>query len=287
MSATANRSVTVTLDGSNKSTRLPLIAGTIGPDVFDIRKMYADLGVFTYDPGYGATASCDSKITYIDGDEGILMYRGYPIEQLAEKSNFLEVCYLLLNGELPNEARVEGFRARCDASHHAARAASHLLQRLPPRRAPDGGDVRRGWRAVGLLSRQPRHPRPGKPPHQRIPPDRQSSDHRRLGAQICSRPAVRLSAQRPDLRGKLPAHVPCRSGRGLQGQPGAVEGDGPDHDPARGSRAERLDQHGAPGGLDRRQPVRLHRRRHRQPVGPRAWRRQRGGAEDADRISAT
>ena len=109
MSATAKRSVTVTLDGTNKSTRLPLISGSVGPDVFDIRKLYGDLGVFTYDPGYGVTASCDSKITYIDGDEGILLYRGYPIEQLAEKSNFLEVCYLLLNGELPNGAEAKEF----------------------------------------------------------------------------------------------------------------------------------------------------------------------------------
>ena len=71
MSATVKRSVTITLDGSNKSTSLPLLSGSIGPDVFDIRKLYGDLGVFTFDPGYGATASCDSKITYIDGDEGV------------------------------------------------------------------------------------------------------------------------------------------------------------------------------------------------------------------------
>jgi citrate synthase len=109
MSAPAKRSVTITLDGSNKSTSLPLLSGSIGPDVFDIRKLYGDLGVFTYDPGYGATASCDSKITYIDGDEGVLLYRGYPIEQLAEKSNFLEVCYLLLNGELPTPAEAKDF----------------------------------------------------------------------------------------------------------------------------------------------------------------------------------
>jgi len=109
MSAPTKRSVTVTLDGSNKSTSLPLLSGSLGPDVFDIRKMYSELGVFTYDPGYGATASCDSKITYIDGDVGVLLYRGYPIEQLAEKSNFLEVCYLLLNGELPNAAEAEDF----------------------------------------------------------------------------------------------------------------------------------------------------------------------------------
>jgi citrate synthase len=109
MSATTTGSVTITLDGSNKSTRLPLLSGSIGPDVFDIRKMYADLGVFTYDPGYGATASCDSSITYIDGDAGILLYRGYPIEQLAEQSRFLEVCYLLLNGELPTASEFRNF----------------------------------------------------------------------------------------------------------------------------------------------------------------------------------
>ena len=109
MSANTKGSVTVTLDGSNRSTTLPLISGTIGPDVFDIRKMYNDLGVFTYDPGYGVTASCDSKITYIDGDAGVLLYRGYPIEQLAEKSTFLEVSYLLLNGELPNPGQLKDF----------------------------------------------------------------------------------------------------------------------------------------------------------------------------------
>src|SRR6478672_3606712 len=105
----AKPTVTVTLDGSNRSTSLPVLSGTIGPDVVDIRKLYGDLGVFTFDPGYGATASCDSKITYIDGDEGILLYRGYPIEQLAEHSNFLEVSYLLLNGELPNAEEARKF----------------------------------------------------------------------------------------------------------------------------------------------------------------------------------
>jgi citrate synthase len=109
MSNTAKGSVTVTLDGSNKTTTLPIMQGTIGPDVFDIRKLYSDLGVFTFDPGYGGTAACDSKITYIDGDEGILLYRGYPIEQLAEKSNFLEVSYLLLHGDLPTTEQMKEF----------------------------------------------------------------------------------------------------------------------------------------------------------------------------------
>jgi len=102
-------SVTITLDGSNRSTTLPLINGSIGPSVFDIRKLYDQLGVFTFDPGYGGTAACESKITYIDGDVGVLLHRGYPIEQLAENSSFLEVCYLLLNGDLPNAAEKHEF----------------------------------------------------------------------------------------------------------------------------------------------------------------------------------
>ena len=110
MTETAKGSLTVTLEGSNKSAKLPLIEGTIGPAVADIRKLYSDLGVFTYDPGYGGTAACDSKITYIDGDEGILLHRGYPIDQLAEKTTFLEVAHLLLNGELPNAAELAEFK---------------------------------------------------------------------------------------------------------------------------------------------------------------------------------
>jgi citrate synthase len=107
--ATDGNGVTITIDGTNKSTTLPLVHGTIGPSVFDIRKLYDRMGLFTFDPGYGGTAACESKITYIDGDAGILLHRGYPIEQLAEKSTFLEVAYLLLNGELPNPKQAETF----------------------------------------------------------------------------------------------------------------------------------------------------------------------------------
>ena len=112
MSGTAHTSggtVTITLDGTNKSVKIPLTTGTVGPDVLDIRKLYNELGIFTYDPGYGGTAACDSRITYIDGDEGVLLHRGYPIEQLAAKSSFLEVAHLLLNGELPNAAEKKAF----------------------------------------------------------------------------------------------------------------------------------------------------------------------------------
>ncbi len=109
MSGTANGSLTMTLDGTNQSLTVPLKTGTIGPKAADISKLYGSLGVFTYDVGYGATAACESKITYIDGDEGVLLHRGYPIEQLAEHSNFLEVAYLLLNGDLPSAAERDEF----------------------------------------------------------------------------------------------------------------------------------------------------------------------------------
>src|SRR5271165_1819254 len=98
-----------TLTIGDKSYDLQMIKGTTGPDVIDVRKLYGDADVFTFDPGFTSTASCESKITYIDGDAGVLLHRGYPIEELAEKSSFLEVCYLLLHGELPNAAQKHDF----------------------------------------------------------------------------------------------------------------------------------------------------------------------------------
>ncbi|MCL4688256.1 MAG: citrate (Si)-synthase [Burkholderiales bacterium] len=104
----AKGKATLTYD-DGKTLDLPVYGGTIGPDVIDIRTLYGKTGKFTYDPGFLATASCSSKITYIDGDEGVLMYRGYPIEQLATNCDFLEVCYLLLKGELPTQAEKKQF----------------------------------------------------------------------------------------------------------------------------------------------------------------------------------
>ena len=98
---TQPRTATLSFDDGTPPVDLPVLSGTIGPEVIDIRNLYGKTGKFTYDPGYMSTASCRSAITYIDGDQGILLYRGYPIEQLAEKCDFLEVCYLLLKGELP------------------------------------------------------------------------------------------------------------------------------------------------------------------------------------------
>jgi citrate synthase len=101
--------VTLTDNATGRSYVLPVLHGTIGPKVIDIRKLYAESGLFTYDPGFTATAACDSQITYIDGDEGILLHRGYAIDDLAEHSDFMDVCYLLLQGELPTRAEKEDF----------------------------------------------------------------------------------------------------------------------------------------------------------------------------------
>ena len=104
------KSAKLTVDG--KDVSLPVQDGSIGPSVIDIGKLYAQTGMFTYDPGFTSTGSCESKITYIDGDEGVLLYRGYPIEQLAEKGDFLETCYLLLYGELPTPTQKADFDYR-------------------------------------------------------------------------------------------------------------------------------------------------------------------------------
>ena len=103
---------TATLTIGNESYEFPVYVGTVGPEVIDISSLYKQSDRFTYDPGFTSTASCESKITYIDGDEGILLYRGYPIDQLAEHGDFLETCYLLLYGELPTAAEKKDFDSR-------------------------------------------------------------------------------------------------------------------------------------------------------------------------------
>ncbi|WP_434620474.1 citrate synthase [Tabrizicola sp. M-4] len=108
--AESKKSATLTLDG--KSYELPVYEPTLGPNVLDIRKLYGEADVFTFDPGFTSTAACESAITYIDGDQGELLHRGYPIEQLAEKSSYLELCYLLLYGELPTAPQLADFKGR-------------------------------------------------------------------------------------------------------------------------------------------------------------------------------
>jgi citrate synthase len=106
---TSENKATLSFSDGSPSIDFPIYKGTVGPDVIDIRKLYAGTGKFTYDPGFMSTAACNSSITYIDGDKGELLYRGYPIEQLAVNADFMESCYLLLNGELPNTAQKKKF----------------------------------------------------------------------------------------------------------------------------------------------------------------------------------
>lgn len=115
--STGKPTVTLINNKNNKSLELDILSGEMGPDVIDIRKLYHDLGVFTYDPGFTSTASCDSAITYIDGEQGILMHRGYKIEDLAAKSDFMDVSYLLLFGHLPNAQQQQRFRF--EIKHHS------------------------------------------------------------------------------------------------------------------------------------------------------------------------
>jgi hypothetical protein len=100
----------------NSTVQMPVKTGTLGPSVVDISKLYAQSGMFTYDPGFTSTASCESEVSYIDGEEGVLLYRGYSIEQIAEHGDFLETCYLLLYGQLPNAVQKK------DPAHDGSRA---------------------------------------------------------------------------------------------------------------------------------------------------------------------
>jgi citrate synthase len=112
----SSKTATLSFSDGSPSVDFPIYEGTVGPDVIDIRKLYGQTGKFTFDPGFMSTAACDSRITYIDGDKGELLYRGYPIEELAQQCDYLETCYLLLNGELPTRAQQKDFEHR--VTHH-------------------------------------------------------------------------------------------------------------------------------------------------------------------------
>ena len=178
---------------------LPVRKGTLGPDVIDITTLYAETGHFTYDPSFTSTASCESKITFIDGGKGVLLYRGYPIDQLAEHSTFVETCYLLLYGELPTKEQYDTFRNLI--TRHTM--VHEQMPRFYTGFRRDAHPMAVMVGVVGALSAFyhdfNRHQGSG-PARDRVPPhDRQDADDRRHGLQIFDRPALHLSAQRPRL----------------------------------------------------------------------------------------
>ena len=126
---TQQRTATISFNDGSPATELPVLAGSIGPEVIDIRSLYAQTGKFTYDPGFMSTGSCKSAITYIDGDKGVLLYRGYPIEQLAEKCDFLEVVLSAAQGRAARPWRRSANGTRHQPAHHGARPARPVLQR--------------------------------------------------------------------------------------------------------------------------------------------------------------
>ena len=127
MSSEEAGSVTLHSERSNRTIDLPIRSGTIGPSVVDIRKLYAESGMFTFDPGYGGTAATESAITYIDGDEGVLLHCGYPIEQLAEQASFSEVAYLLLHGEMPDVSERGAFETKLRRDAMVPEELRHIM----------------------------------------------------------------------------------------------------------------------------------------------------------------
>jgi citrate synthase len=159
----SDKTVTITDNATGKQAEMPVKSGTHGTDLIDIRRLHPELGYFTYDPGFSSTGSCQSDITYIDGDQGVLLYRGYPIEQLAEQSSFLEVSRLLIHGELPTKAELETFEdsiTRHTMVNESLRTACSALiaslpkcRRLPPRRSSIWSASRSSTRSTGCPTR--------------------------------------------------------------------------------------------------------------------------------------
>ena len=248
--------------------------GTMGPDVVDITQLYDEAKVFTYDPAYTSTGACESKITFIDGEEGILLYRGYPIDQLAEYGDFIETCYLLYYGDLPNPAQRKEFEQAI--TYHTmiheqmARFFSGFRRDAHPMAVMVG--------MVGAMSAFYHDSTDINDPKQR------EIASRRMIAKLPTIAAMAFKysigqpfvypQQRSLLCRELPAHVLRRAVRGVQGQSGARPRHGPHLHPACRPRAERIDFDGAACRLVRRQSLRLHRGRHRLPVGAGPWRRQ-------------
>ena len=265
----AENKATLSFSNGSPSVDLPVYQGSVGPDVVDIRKLYAQTGMFTYDPGFLSTASCQSAITYIDGDKGELLYRGYPIEQLATNCDFMETCHLLLYGELPNAEGKDKF-SKLVTNHTMVNEQMQFFLRGFRR---DAHPMAIMTGLVGALSA-----------FYHDSTDINNPQHREISA-------IRLIAKMPTLVAMAYKYTigqpymypknslsyagnflhmmfatPCEE---YKVSPGARTRAGPHLHPARGPRAKRLHLHRAPVRLVRHQPVRGHRGRRRLPCGAR------------------
>ncbi len=265
---------TASLNVGDKTVPLPVKDGTIGPSVIDIGKLYAQTGMFTYDPGFTSTASCESAITYIDGDEGILLYRGYPIEQLAEHGDFLETCYLLLYGELPNAPQRKEFDYRIRRHTLIHEQMARFFQGFRRDAHPMAVMVA----SVGALSAFYHDSTDISDPKQRM------IASMRLIAKIPTLAAMayKYNVGQPFVYPKNDLDYASNFMRMCFAVPSEEYKVNPvlaqrarqDLHPARRPRAERLDLDGAACRFVGRQSLRLHRGGRRLPLGPGAWRRQ-------------
>ena len=272
---------TATLHTPGGELEMTIRPATEGASAFEIGKLLSSTGLTTYDPGYGNTAPVSSAITYIDGDAGILRYRGYPIDQLAEKSTFLETSYLLIYGELPTQEsstrsprRSAGTRCCTRTSRRSSTASRATRTRC--RCCPV-----RGLGAVDVLPGRARPVRRGRGRALDRAAAGQAAHDRGVRLQEVDRPAVPLPGQLAGPGRELPADDLRLPGRAVRGRPGVRQGAGPAADPARRPRAELLDLDGADGRLGAGEPVRVGVGGDQRAVRAAARRGERGGAVDA------
>ena len=243
---------TATLKYPGGEIDLQIVRASEGADGIELGSLLSKTGYTTFDNGFVNTAACKSSITYIDGDAGILRYRGYPIEQLAEKSTYIEVSYLLIYGELPNKEQLAEFTHQIQRHTMLHEDLKRFLRRLPTQRAPDAGAVQRGQRAERVLPgfAGPVRQRSGRAVDD--PPAGQAAHHRRLRLQEVDRPAVPLPGQLAEPGGELPADDVRVAGRALPRRSRGSARAGHAVHPARRPRAELLDVDGAAGRARRR-----------------------------------
>ena len=272
--AGAEDSLTITDNRTGETYSVPIVDGAIRAT--ELR------GVLSYDPAFLNTASCRSAITYIDGDAGILRYRGYPIEEVAEKAKFLEIAYLLLEGELPTRTQLASWEQDVRVHTYVHENVKEFLRGLPLRRAPDGDAARRGQRALDLLPGREGDLGRREPLPAADAADREAAHDRGLHLPPLARPPLRAAAERSRLRRQLREHD-LRDRRPPRAEPGAAARARDAADPARRPRAELLDERGPRRRLLARRSVLGRLGGDRGPLRAAPRRRQRGGAADARR----